>query len=264
MEDRAKSRSIDFERLNWSIVEKECPQQLNYVDCGVFISVYACFHSRNLPLDYNQDFVNDRRPEILLSIMDQKCHIQLNCNNLNTHLPDHIIKDFTLTEEHLKPGAGIITIISRCSELFGSKKRKKRKNPPKKIMSSTTSRAATTSQAATATTQKHEEISRQSLDPKLTSQVLANRRAATTPQAATATTQKHEEISRQSLDPKLTSQVLANRREKAKKGGILGEASSATATSQEATTQKREELLDSNFTARLVTATKEKKGAKLH
>jgi hypothetical protein len=176
MEDRAKSRSLDFEKLNWSIVEKERLQQLNYVDCGVFMSVYACFHSRNLPLDYNQEFVKDRRPEILLSIIDQKCHIELNSNNLNYQYPSHIIEDFTLTEDYLKPGPGIITIKSRCSELFGSKKRNKN---TKKAKKKTEEASTTTSQAPTATTQKNKEISRKSLDPGLTAQVITHQKKKT-------------------------------------------------------------------------------------
>ncbi|OEU21939.1 cysteine proteinase, partial [Fragilariopsis cylindrus CCMP1102] len=69
MEDRAKSRSLGFDITAWSIVQKECPQQINDNDCGVFVSIYALFHSQNVDIQYNQKYIDSRRPEILQSIL---------------------------------------------------------------------------------------------------------------------------------------------------------------------------------------------------
>ena len=165
MEDRAKSRSVAFEKSSWSIVEKECPQQLNLVDCGVFMLIYAVFHSRKLNIVYNQEYINHRRPEILLSIMDKQCHIELDVPaNFRLHHPSHIIKDKTIPLIDLTA----INQISRCTEVFVSKKKKNNNNnkkgkekenseEPSNLEELSSANAATAKSAKAATSKELEE-----------------------------------------------------------------------------------------------------------
>jgi hypothetical protein len=155
MEDRAGSRSVAFEKRSWTIVEKECPQQLNYTDCGVFVVVYALFHSQKLKIDYNQNYITDRRPEILFSLIAKKCHIELNygenCRRVDDQ--DHVIKDKIIPLIELSA----IDQRSRCTEVFVSKKKKKKnteKGKEKENSEEPLSATAKTSTTATVTSQQ--------------------------------------------------------------------------------------------------------------
>ena len=123
MADRAKSRSLPFDQLVWSIVEKECPQQINGNDCGVFVSIYALFHSqKHLAIDYNQKYILSRRPEILESILTRKIVIKMAYEGQCCTLLTGADETYTISE------LTAFRKVTRCTKVFASKKKKKKKN----------------------------------------------------------------------------------------------------------------------------------------
>ncbi|VVC25183.1 Hypothetical protein CINCED_3A000641 [Cinara cedri] len=51
---------------------KDCPQQQNHWDCGVFLCAFAEHLSRNAPLNFSQDDMINIRRQILLDIKKKK------------------------------------------------------------------------------------------------------------------------------------------------------------------------------------------------
>jgi len=62
-----------FHPSGWLLMNvRNCPQQQNYWDCGVFVCMYAEYLSRNVPLNFSQRNMDKFRRQITLEIKKKK------------------------------------------------------------------------------------------------------------------------------------------------------------------------------------------------
>lgn len=63
----------DFHPSGWLLMNvKNCPQQMNHWDCGVFVCMYAEYLSRGAPLNFTQQHMEKFRKQIALEIKKKK------------------------------------------------------------------------------------------------------------------------------------------------------------------------------------------------
>ena len=63
----------DFHPSGWLLMNvKNCPQQLNYWDCGVFVCMFAEYLSRDAPLNFSQRHMDRFRRQITYEINRKK------------------------------------------------------------------------------------------------------------------------------------------------------------------------------------------------
>ena len=73
-EHMAKKGSPLPDEDQWELVptQRDTPRQRNGYDCGVFTCMFADFVSKDCPLIFNQDHINQCRHRIALSILNGK------------------------------------------------------------------------------------------------------------------------------------------------------------------------------------------------
>lgn len=63
----------DFHPSGWLLMNvKNCPQQSNHWDCGVFVCMFAEYLSRDAPFNFSQKHMDKFRKQIMLEIKKKK------------------------------------------------------------------------------------------------------------------------------------------------------------------------------------------------
>lgn len=71
--EHVDKKKEEFRPDGWLLVnEKKCPQQTNVWDCGVFICMFAEHLSRNVPLNFTQDDMEDLRKQLYSELQANK------------------------------------------------------------------------------------------------------------------------------------------------------------------------------------------------
>ena len=71
-QDKKKAPLPDAEQWNLVPCTDDTPQQQNGVDCGVFTCMFADFVTKNCPLEFGQEHIDQCRDRIALSILQGK------------------------------------------------------------------------------------------------------------------------------------------------------------------------------------------------
>jgi len=73
MLEHDNKKGEDFHPSGWLLMNvKNCPQQSNYWDCGVFVCMFAEYLSRDAPLNFSQKHMDKFRKQIALEIKRKK------------------------------------------------------------------------------------------------------------------------------------------------------------------------------------------------